>query len=403
MGSAQSIPQPVTPRGDPEFEELWERITQSITREETPEVVYNCDFVTCGIARAQVACSVFAYLSQGKSFVTRDFLRDRIRDIKSLTNTGSDVVRFWAHLETIGLDASTIMEIMLEYDSMDPPLMESDRLEICREKFPSIEHAFNACILAILFASKINPLDTVQYVNSEILPAANRRLVNLILPQAIERKPNLLFSTKINGSSFRVLGPAIKYYSGGVLFIFETQQDRKRVFGFYTVRDEWSDTCGFDETARDSVLFQVYPEIRVRRQYRGRNYVYMNTGNVNHPIGIGLGGQEGCFRLWLDGENICQISSMESDATFEPGQLLSSCADDSFVVTVQISCIEIWGFGGSQALQRQQSRRIEQEELKQDRRKIDKSKLIDNQFNREMFFSKTFKASQSETDRLGNA
>jgi len=127
----------------------------------------------------------------------------------------------------------------------------------------------------------------------------------------------------------------------------------------------------------------------------------MNTSNPHHPVGIGMGGREGTFRIWLDGTDMSNLTCTASDATFESGNILQS--EDEFQTHAKIRSIEVYGFGGADAFAEQRRRKEAEEELKQDRKKIDKSKLIENQFDREILFSKIFKAGQGGQDRLGTA
>jgi hypothetical protein len=90
---------------------------------------------------------------------------------------------------------------------------------------------------------------------------------------------------------------------------------------------------------------------------------------------------------------------MDVDATFEPGQLLSGDSESSIIET-KGQVMEIFGFGGPGAINEQSARRAADQEARMDRRKVDRMKLVQNEFDREMLFSKTFKQ-HAQTDRLG--
>jgi hypothetical protein len=87
---------------------------------------------------------------------------------------------------------------------------------------------------------------------------------------------------------------------------------------------------------------------------------------------------------------------MSVDATFEPGQLLSGPEE----VAVSVHAIEVFGFSGADGRELQQAKKLAEAEVRSDRKKVDRSKLVQNEFDKEVLFSKTF---QSNQDRLGTA
>jgi hypothetical protein len=105
----------------------------------------------------------------------------------------------------------------------------------------------------------------------------------------------------------------------------------------------------------------------------------------------------------MDGDDLTTITCMETDATYEPGHVAVSGEEDRETqVRVPIKTIEVWGYGGENSLGQQVRRRESEELVRQDRRKVDKARLVENQFDREVLFANTFKNQQAGNTRLGN-
>ena len=160
---------------------------------------------------------------------------------------------------------------------------------------------------------------------------------------------------------------------------------RGAVFGAYLPRGllEGKD---FNRVDSGTFLFQVFPEIRVRRwagREASRNFNFFNVTSPHYVKGIGFGGQVPYFRLFVD-EDLKSVSSVESDATFEAGQLLSDSEQ------VELSGVEIWGLGGEQALADYHRKRSDLREIREERKKVEKRAFVESDFDKETFFSKTF-------------
>ncbi|CDJ68133.1 TLD protein, related [Eimeria necatrix] len=187
----------------------------------------------------------------------------------------------------------------------------------------------------------------------------------------------------------------------------------------------------------NTCLFSLEPQLNVlRTSGLGRNFVYLNTKNKFHPIGLGFGGQVGAFRFWIGDEmKDCYIT--KSDCTYSPGRMLQTMnepipqgpdpldslsgltttvegatatssssrprADASvsppsaegsltanFLVPLNVKELEIWGTGDASTLEQQQHLLKQQEKLRQERRQVDKGRLLDSNFDREFLLGGTF-------------
>ena len=383
----------------PDMKRVFDTFWRSIA--ETDHIMTRAQFLARDDPRNdEVQSAVFKYLSLNNDTVEKEFMENRLLDLieREDRRHSSFVVAPWVTLmDVVGISAPQALAIACH--SAQPIPCELATVAQLVSQVPSLEKEFNHAVVdAILSTGKAVP-----HTKSTILSDADGRLLALIVPSLhTADQPQLLFGSASSGSSFRTMAPAIRHYAGELVVVC---RDDHRVFGFYSRRSDWTETTGggFDETARESVLFQLHPELRVRRVNRRgcSNCVYFNASNPNHPIGIGLGGREGAFRFWLDGSDLSQVSCLASDATFESGQLLSG--EEAFQVETTVQSVEVWGYSGSGALERQAEKKAIEKEVRQDRQKIDRSKLVQNEFDKEMLFSKTFQQSSSAQDRQGTA
>ena len=377
------------------FEEMW----RSACGDESDRM--TCEQFTktySSMVDAQVSKSVFIYLSLNNDSIEKEFMENRLYDLiaHDATPRSFSVAPWKTLIDVVGLSPQAIVSLAARAPDFSHIATEASSIEDLITQFPNIEYHFNRSVVQFVlhFSSWSQPLNRPA---SDILSNLHFRIIGLL----IQGECDLLFSTARHGSSFRSLAPAIRYYPGALLVVIKDTNGR--IFGFFSERTNWTETGDrFDEDARSTFLFQLEPEIRLRRiNARGSsNCIYFNASNQNHPVGIGLGGRPGNFRLWIDGNDVSIIKSMDVDATFEPGQLVSGESESS-VIEAKGKVMEIFGFGGPSAIEEQSARRAADQELRMDRRKVDRMKLVQNEFDREMLFSKTFKQN-AQTDRLGS-
>jgi hypothetical protein len=398
MGTTHSSSVVKTPRrndtSEITFNTLWAELTQT-------ETICESDFVTKILTNQEsLARNIFRFISLGNSTVSKSFMQSRVRDISghahvSPSAMGSYAAPFWTLVDAIGFTSRDIVQMACLDMTLEIESLSFNQLD---SQYPNIEIILNASVNSVLFRQPHLLDGLIPNSSSLVKSQSMHRRLQLLLPSSAGHSPMILFNSQSGGMSFRVLVPAIKYYSGGILWLFESVSGE--IFGCYADRTDWTDTKGFDESARDSFLFQISPSLRVRRPNRigSRNFVYMNSTSTN-PCGIGFGGREGSFRLWLDGSDLTKIRSMESDATFESGNLVDSVDEEN---QISIKTIEVWGYGGTEAVEKQRTMRETDESVRQDRRRVDKARLVENQFDREVLFANTFKNQESGAARLGS-
>ena len=326
------------------------------------------------MGKTEISSAIFAYISPHHDVIGKHELESRLNRL----------------LETNTWDGSRLApEILLGIAtySEKPVPSECDDLQALLKSFPSIKTCLGRAV--------------VNTVLSLISDVGWHRL-RIVLPSIDPANASLLFSSSRDGCSFKTLMPAIKHYSGTLVFLLSRKTDPMNVFGFGSTRTEWNETLSFDESAIDTCMFELEPKLAVRRpNLRGTsNYIYCNMSCGTRPVGIGLGGREQAYRLWLDGKNILSVSMMRSDATFEPNHFVSGVTED--FETLDITSVEIWGFSGDDALKKQAIRKTAESETRNERKRVDRSKLVENEFDRNVLLSKTFQSSDSN-NRLGNA
>ncbi|CDI87443.1 TLD domain-containing protein, putative [Eimeria praecox] len=187
----------------------------------------------------------------------------------------------------------------------------------------------------------------------------------------------------------------------------------------------------------NTCLFSLEPQLNIlRTSGLGRNFIYLNTKNKFHPIGLGFGGQVGAFRFWIGDEmKDCYIT--KSDCTYSPGRMLQTMNEPipqgldsldslaalttaldgaaaaatsskpkpevtptppsveetlsaNFLCPLHVKELEIWGTGDLSVLEQQRALLKQQDQLRQERRQVDKGRLLESSFDREFLLGGTF-------------
>lgn len=406
MGQSQSVAEPqhvhrgrrLADAENAQFQSLW---NGAIKSESDRMSLSNFTEYFTQYGLEEISRYVFAYLSLKNESIEKDFMESRLLDIitHDTSHHPSFVVAPWETLmQAVDINPSIVLAIAAHLSRIDSVNTEARSITELLVQIPSIQSYFNRSVARFALAPDTWKCEK-SCMSSDILGPDNSAILCMLISKSSGDDIHMLYSTSRDGFSFRSMAPAIRHYSGELIFVCKDSQNR--IFGAYSNRENWSETPDvFDTGARTTFLFQISPEVRVRHvtMRGGSNCVYFNASNTNHPIGIGFGGQVGTTRLWLDGTDLSKAHSMDFDATFESGQLLSH-AEGQQVIESRVQVIEVFGLGGSSALEEQQSRREAEQEARLDRKKVDRMKLVQNEFDKEMLFSKTFKQAG---DRLGS-
>ncbi|KAH7648904.1 Krox-like protein [Cryptosporidium bovis] len=219
---------------------------------------------------------------------------------------------------------------------------------------------------------------------------------------------NILYASWKHGLSLQRLINSIEGYSSHVLLLVRTVDNC--VFGAVCVGD-WKEGngrfCG-DETC---FLISLKPVLSIIEQTgKGRNFMYINSKYEFSPKGIGFGGEPEYSRLWLD-SSLSTGSCMKTDLTYKSGMLYlpeggngkrNSCLllgtpysnekdeSTSELNKFSVADIEVWGFGGSEVLKDYLEIKATSDYFKRERKVIDKSKFIKNEFDKEFLLGNTY-------------
>ena len=270
----------------------------------------------------------------------------------------------------------------------------------------------------------------------------------LIMPW---EKPYQLFSSEVDGRSFSKMAQRLALYSKNpVLLLLGPIVSGGRVRRFFGGFAEG----GFEErggkyglaSATNSFLFGVEtgvpprnggerneivspvhedgassscdPRLRVRRGKSSltNNFTLLNSRNTYQHLGLGFGGQQECPRLFLSADD-WSGHVLFSDRMYEEGHLFenlrnsdSSEEEDQHAAagrrieeptTVESPpfkwdfppvSVEVYGFGGPRALEEMRENAEAKEGARETHRKVDRAKLVENAFDREVLFERTFAA-----------
>ncbi|CAE7033721.1 tmem87a [Symbiodinium natans] len=186
-----------------------------------------------------------------------------------------------------------------------------------------------------------------------------------------------LYRDWCDGKSFNALVKGAAFYEGPALVLIRT---RDSVLG--ALSTSWVEGNGKFGGSMECFLFALQPAFRVcKSSTRTGNYVYFNLRNKHYPRGLGFGGRLGFCRLWLDADfEDCYV--LESDATYAPGRLLAS--QGGLQTRFDVISVEVWGCGGLEAAKAQAAQRERLESAREQARKVDKSRLCESEFDKEM-------------------
>lgn len=258
-----------------------------------------------------------------------------------------------------------------------------------------------------------------------------------------------LYASWKQGTSFSRFMSCLFHYPSPIVIVIKTN-DNQILGGVCTT--PLKDSHLYHGCSND-FLFSAYPVFRIIRTNQfGTNYVYLNSKNSFYPKGLGFGGKPECFRLFLSDE-FKDSYCTESDFTYKSGHLYfpqqknkkgkkcnytyaSSDSKDgdnqddkdkreelepegeqqaqkqeqeleqddqeddldsySFLYKLSISEVEAWGCGDEKALQEQKLIIQNEEACKQERRSTDKSKIVQNSFDKEFLLPKVFSVGKYE-------
>lgn len=167
-----------------------------------------------------------------------------------------------------------------------------------------------------------------------LLSAAQVLFLNSSLPTALQSEWRFIFSTATHGWSFSIFMKQI-VGKGPTLLIIQDQSGNK-FGGFAPV--SWAVKPQFQGTP-DSFLFALEPQVGIFHSTGfNNNFMYLNYLEKNTmPNGLGMGGREELFGLWLDYDfgkgSVAPTCTTFRSPQFSPNQ------------EIEVKAVEVWALG----------------------------------------------------------
>jgi hypothetical protein len=212
-----------------------------------------------------------------------------------------------------------------------------------------------------------------------------------------------LFDTKIAGYNLSDLIYSFLGFTGPVaIFIqhFPKNSKNEIILGMFlnsNFKECYEKCCGDDL----SNIFCITPRI-IKYNFNGdkNNILYIQGKSQKFSKkrpGIGMGNINGEIRFWLDSQELFSKSYFNKyDNVFEEGSPFKEMKE-----ILNIGNIEVYGFGDEDTLNDLIKKQDRDKALSDKMKKVDKSAFVNNEFDKEMFFSKTF-AHRNDVDERAN-
>ena len=255
--------------------------------------------------------------------------------------------------------------------------------------FPSLPRKLADALLSALLEEK--PASAITLNSTMVRPWHMELLTLAFLPHLSTEcvEPHLLYSIRQHGLSLKTLLQNAHEYGERAIVFLANSQDGQSVFGFFSPNGLKTSTLTEKRTATNYGLFQLEPELRIRRwtgwEETGRNFLHADLAG-----GIGLGGHADLPRMKISAD-LRRVTCMPSDATYEAGPVVGQSQDD-----VIVGDVEVWSLGTCAEWAAYERNKRDLKEVKEERKKVDRQRmLVESEFDREMFFSKTFSQTSS--------
>lgn len=207
-----------------------------------------------------------------------------------------------------------------------------------------------------------------------------------------------LYSDNQHGLNFSTMLSRICEYPGRLLIALRVKGSPSIIAAF--INHPIRETGGSHYIGNaDCMLLRMAPQWRTfKPSGRGNNYFYLNSKNTFAPRGLGLGGQIGCCRLWLDAALDTECYCTNSDSTYEPGDLIDALNDCSTFDKreINIEALEVWACGDSRCRDEYLRSLEREEQIRIERRQVDRAKFAGNAFDQQFLLGNKFANNQRE-------
>ena len=201
-----------------------------------------------------------------------------------------------------------------------------------------------------------------------------------------------LYDCKIQGYNLSDLIYSFLGFTGPIA-IFTQHYDEKKekniILGMFinsNFKECYEKFCGDDM----SCIFTIEPKMNFYKCVGDKDKIcFISSKNQKFSKtrpGIGLGWRAGDIRFWLDANELFSKSYFSKyDNVFEEGSPFEEMKEK-----LNIGNIEVFGFGNEDDLESLMKKQERDKNVCDKMKKVDKSAFANNDFDKEMFFGKTF-------------
>jgi len=211
-----------------------------------------------------------------------------------------------------------------------------------------------------------------------------------------------LYDCKVNGYNLSNLVYSFLGFTGPIIILVQ-HHDKKNdnfiTFGMFinkNFKECFSNSCGDDLS--HILIFGDKFEILKTVGDDHEHYCFISSKNQKfqkHNPGIGMGFSHGEMRFWLDSNELFSKSYFgKYDDVFEEGSPFEEIEEK-----LEICNLEVYGFGDDDTLKDLIKKQERDQVIINKMKKVDKSAFANNEFDREMFLSKTFSHRQVVDER----
>ena len=212
-----------------------------------------------------------------------------------------------------------------------------------------------------------------------------------------------LYDCKVQGYNLPNLIYSFMGFTGPIIILtqhYDDKNDKIISLGMYinsNFKECYEKFCGDDL----SHIFTFEPKLTIYKSTGDDkdNYCFIASKSQKFSKskpGIGMGYRSGEIRFWLDATELFSKSHFcKYDNVFEEGTPFNGELKEM----LNIGNIEVFGFGDEDALESLMKKQERDKNVIDKMKKVDKSAFVNNEFDKEMFFGKTFSHRQNVDER----
>ena len=211
-----------------------------------------------------------------------------------------------------------------------------------------------------------------------------------------------LYDCKVNGYNLSNLVYSFLGFTGPIIILVQHHDkanDNFITFGMFINKDFkecFSNFCG-DDLSHILILGDKLEILKTVGDDR-EHYCFISSKNQKfqkHEPGIGMGYSHGQIRFWLDSNQLFSKSYFgKYDDVFEEASPFEEMEEK-----LEICNLEVYGFGDDDTLKDLVKKQERDQVIINKMKKVDKAAFANNDFDREMFLSKTFSHRQVVDER----